>query len=206
MMDELLSSRLLSSKDWYALYPYGSRVYGTAQADSDWDFIAIHPDAGKGEMEDDGLINLKVMSPEHFQSLLNQHNISTLECFFLPPEDILVKPTEKWKWTLNPSKLRGSISKKASNSWVKAKKKLIEPYEWAEGENKRGRKSLFHSFRILMYGIQIAKDGGIHNYEEANWIFEDIMTDPSDDWENYYNKWKSKHNELSTEFRKLAPK
>lgn len=196
----------LTIQDWYAVYPYGSRVYGTEQEGSDWDFIAISNDADNGEMERDGLINLKVMSPEHFQSLLDRHNISALECLFLPRDSILVEPPRDWEWNLSLSSLRTSISKKSNNSWVKAKKKMVAPYDWAEGENLRGRKSLFHSFRILMFGIQIASEGKIYDYSEANEIFEDIITDPSNDWQHYYDKWKAKHNSLATEFRKLAPK
>ena len=189
----------------YALYPYGSRVYGTDQPDSDYDYILVSEDAGNGEMIQ-GDKNYKCMSPAHFQKLLDEHNISALECLFLPEELVIVHPKVPWTFKLDKLKLRRSISAKANHSWVKAKKKLIFPYDWATDETRRGQKSLFHSFRILNYGIQIAKDGKITNYAAANDIFEEIMTDPNISWDNYEAKWKKRHNFLFSEFRKLAPK
>ncbi len=58
--------------DYSALYLYGSRVYGTAQEHSDWDYLGVQEGAGTGEMAY-GLVNLKLMSPAHFQRLLDEH-------------------------------------------------------------------------------------------------------------------------------------
>lgn len=189
----------------HAVYLYGSRVYGTFNSDSDWDFISIVDESGTGEL-DSGYVNIKLMSKDHFQKLLNDHNISALECYFLTDRYVVKAPDFSWDFSLDLQKLRHSISQKSNHSWVKAKKKLLEPYDWAVDERKRGKKSLFHSFRILMFGIQIAKEGGIYDYSQANHIFEDIVTEPNDSWDTYYDKWKVKHNELFSKFRELAPK
>lgn len=192
------------TEDDYAVYPYGSRVYGTAQEHSDWDYVVIRENAKDGEIRP-GLINLKMMSPAHFQKLLDEHRITALECFFLPEDKVLRKPSKPWVFKLDKKTLRRSISEKSSHSWVKARKKFISPYNRAN-EMERGKKSLFHSLRIIMFGIQIARDGHISDYSEANYIFEDIMTDPSISWENYEKQWKKARNELLTKFRTLAPK
>lgn len=194
------------SKDAFqALYPYGSRIYGTAQEGSDWDYIAIDKNAKTGEMIR-GNCNIKLMTPEHFQGMLNEHHVVALECLFLPEHLIEIKPQKQWKFELSLPALRHSFMEKVSKDWVKAKKKFISPYDNATDELYRGKKSLFHSFRILSYGIQIAKHKKIVRYDEMNEIYEAIMTNPSNDWLDYEKEWKEKYNFYSSEFRKVAPK
>lgn len=193
-------------KVYEACYMYGSRVYGTFQHDSDWDYLGIKESANSGKVYFQANINFREMSREHFQSLVDRHNIFALECLFAPERFVISKPQIPWNFELDLKKLRTSVSGKANHSWVKAKKKMVSPYEWADNEFIRGKKSLFHSFRILHFGIQIAQHGCIIDYCEANDIFEDIITNPSKDWDDYYKQWKKYHNQLFSEFRRLAPK
>lgn len=188
-----------------ACYTYGSRVYGTFQKNSDWDYILIDEQSRDSEM-DMGVINVTYMTPSHFQDLLDRHNITALECYFLPKDLVIKASPVPWQFKLSLVKLRHSLSEKASQSFVKAKKKFVAPYEWADKERERGKKSLFHSFRILNFGIQIASHGRITDYTAANHIFEEIMTNSSNDWEDYQKRWKPEFNELATEFKKIAPK
>ena len=102
---------------------------------------------------------------------------------------------------MNLPQLRHAISSKSSNSWVKAKKKFIveedfNPYI--------GKKSAFHSLRILNFGTQIAKYQRILNYSSANNYFDDIMNLNS--WDDINHQFKSVYNSLSTEFKLVAPK
>jgi hypothetical protein len=190
---------------YYALYPCGSRVYGTQQPYSDYDFFAIKEGVEAGDMER-GLLNLKMMSPGHFQNLLDEHRPSALECLFLPKELVVTQPSVPWKFELSLPKLRHSFARLASRDFVRAKKKFVSPYEWAKQERRRGKKSLFHSLRLMMFGAQIAEHGKIVDYSEANKIYEEIMENTSEDWEDYSARWKPEYNRLCTEFRKLAPK
>lgn len=191
--------------DCFAAYLYGSRVYGTHRPDSDWDYIVVREDAGQGEMSV-GNTDYKCMSPNKFQELLYEHNISALECYFLPEEHVITAPPFPWHFELDKSKLRHSLSEKSSHSWVKAKKKFASPYDWAENERLRGKKSLYHSMRIIHYGIQIAATGRIQNYHVLHDQFLEIMTDPSVDWETYQERWKPMYNSMMRTFRRLAPK
>lgn len=93
--------------------------------------------------------------------------------------------------------LRRSISAKASNSWVKAKKKINQ------GDVRIGQKSLFHSLRIVMYGCQIAEYGQIVDYQCANKYWDIIKK--IEDWELLKEKFQPLKNQLNSKFRKLAP-
>ncbi|MNR15785.1 hypothetical protein D3C85_1323410 [compost metagenome] len=68
------------------------------------------------------------------------------------------------------------------------------------------KKSLFHSFRILKYGIQIAKYGRIFDYTEANYLWEEINSFETNDWEFFKTKYQPVYNELKSQFKLEAPK
>lgn len=184
------------------VYPYGSVIYGTNTELSDEDFILIYDwDVEKTDSLQYGKFNATVYNKFGFQKELNNHEISALECYFLNDEFKYEKI--KFEFKLNLEKLRTSISEKSSNSWVKSKKKLID------GEDYVGKKSLFHSLRILWYGIQIAKYGKIKSYQtmydgktmEQWWRnINDCKT-----WEELKGKYQEIYNYLKSEFKIIAP-
>lgn len=195
-------------------YPYGSRVYGTHSENSDFDFILIFEDDFAKNLDDQYLYykerylspgqfleeNYSIYSRSKFQSMLDEHHISALECFFLPEPDLSFV---KFNFKLNLDKLRKSISEKVSHSWVKAKKKF-------EIESDRniyvGKKSLFHSFRIIDFGMQIGKNGKIDDYQSCVGLWNEIKNNPSQNWKDYEILYKESHNKWMSEFRKFALK
>jgi len=54
-----------------------------------------------------------------------------------------------------------------------------------------------------MFGIQIAKFGKIVDYSQANPLLKEIMR--IDDWSELFRKYKSFYNNLSSDFRIVAP-
>lgn len=188
---------MVHTEDSY-MFPYGSQVYGTTTEKSDMDYIFVsnRPDVcfkNKG-------IDAQHYFHGQFQQAVNEHEIWALECIMHP-----VFGTDDFDFQLDLTKLRKSISAAASNSWVKAKKKYVLPDE----DSYSGFKSLFHSFRIIEFGIQIAEEGKIVDYKAANWIWNEI-----NDWWNHSDRsflqlmdqLKPTHNNMMIEFRKLAPK
>ncbi|NJO62620.1 MAG: hypothetical protein HC836_31645 [Richelia sp. RM2_1_2] len=164
-----------------------------------YDFIIIVKKKENDQFSDN-LINVNFFTEDEHQQRLNAHEISALECQFLAEDKILFEK-RKFSFILNLNKLRHSISEKASNSWVKAKKKLTVPDSY---DLNLGRKSLFHSFRIIDYGIQIAEHGKIVNYDKSNTLYAEIMNYYN--WDEMFEKFKSRFNKINTEFKILAPK
>jgi len=202
---ELLNRIGLSDSEVVSCYQYGSRVYGNSRKESDYDFIVIVKNKTTDQFSDN-LINVNFFTPEGHQHRLNEHEISAMECYFLAPEFIW-KEIKKYSFNLDLSKLRHSLSKKSSNSFVKSKKKLTVEIEKGVEENPEdvGKKSLFHSFRIIDFGIQISKTGKIENYGSCNDLFKEIMYSYSN-WNQLFDEYKKKYNSVCTEFRNLAPK
>ncbi len=186
------------------IYSYGSRVYGTHTENSDFDYIVVSDTQIPHQQIDKENTNYTIYSMEEFYKQIREYEISALECLFLPANQIIknsqpIQPPSDF----DLGKLRSSISAKASNSFVKAKKKFIV-------EKDRniyvGKKSLFHSLRIPIFGCQLATSGKITNYAAANHYWPDILNNPSENWEDYHKIYKPIHNKEMTEFRKHCPK
>ena len=179
--------------------PYGSRVYGTHSENSDYDYMAIVPAnrrADTGEEYRHGNTNIHIYNKIDFQDQLNRHKVHALEAYFLDE-----RVAKDFVFKLHIPTLRESFSEKASNSFVKAKKKIEK-----EKDYYIGWKSLFHSLRILNFGVQIAKKNEITDYGAANQIWFDILTAQQYNWDYFKQKYQPVYNALATEFRKLAPK
>ena len=83
-----------------------------------------------------------------------------------------------------------------------AHKKLTVPKDY---DLNIGKKSLFHAFRIISFGIQIAEEERIFNYSECNDLFNEIMS-AYNNWDSLFEIYKPRYNELCSNFRLLAPK
>jgi hypothetical protein len=201
---EIMNLFGIDSSNVKNVYRFGSRVYGTNTAQSDHDFIIVRESEIPREdfSAQCGAYNATAYSTQEFQRQIDAHEISVLECLWLGPEHILLEKV-KPRFNLDKSKLRASLSARASNSWVKAKKKLTVSQDFNEYIAK---KSLFHSFRILSFGIQIATKGQIVAYDEVNNLWQSILENSNTDWEYYYSQYHQRHNRMQSEFRKVAPK
>jgi hypothetical protein len=182
------------------VFLYGSRVYGTTDKESDTDLIMVSDDAGQPEtqMKWPGT-DVTVWSSSEYQRLLDAHDPSALECWFLP-ESLVAGSGGDFSFSLDTGMLRRSFSAKASNSWVKAKKKME-----VHGDLRLGRKSLFHSMRILGFGIQIARFGRLLHYNEENSVWQRISEQDFGSWTQYKEHWQDHYNRLHSEFRLAAP-
>lgn len=181
------------------LYSYGSRVYGTATEASDWDFVAIVSQKTTEQYLNEHL-NVHFFTTDEFQQQLDAHEISALECIYLPAHAIW-KATQSFTIQVDLVKLRHSLSAKSSNSWVKCKKKLTLEKDY---DLHGGRKSMFHAFRIILYGIQLCHSGRITDYTAANAIYAEICQYTQ--WNELYNLFKPRYNQLLSTFRLAAPK
>lgn len=197
----------------YTLADYirGSSMFGTYEFGiSDLDHLAVvdncchnildeHP-RHMYELKVDSL-DCQFICEDDFINMIKESNIEALECVFYFPtankgKYLDLVDIDKWK-------LRESVSSICSNSWVKAKKKLTVEKDY----NPRiAQKSLWHSMRLYMFGIQIAKTGKIYDFQEANPLWDEIKNAENPTWEYYKEKYHEKFNNLRSELVKLCPK
>lgn len=179
-----------------SIFMYGSRVYGTETPVSDWDFIMISNNSVPSQEIRSGDFNIHVLTPDHFHQLLIEHKPNAIECFYLP-QDYRLYETVDIDFNLKINSLRHSFSHVSSNSWVKSKKKI------EQGDYYLGIKSLFHSLRIPMFGIQICNYGRIVDYRCANDIFSRIMSKEWI-WEDIDQEFRPLRNKILSEFRSVT--
>lgn len=203
----------------YFMSYYGSIVYNTNTKISDTDIVYVFDssediyeviEAHKmPEFFDLPKIDLHYISTFAFQKLLNSHDIMALETYYQLPNDY----KEWFNFELNLDTLRRKISAVVSNSWSKARKKLDIPEE----SDYIALKSLFHSLRILSYGINLAERNKIDYLRvtldgiemTCKELWEDILKDYSWGrfrWKEFKAKYTPIQNANATKFRLLAPK
>ncbi len=212
-----ISNRLAQKfVDFHAIgiFSYGSRVYGYKDvSDHDLIYVITAKDLvayKEQEQFEDLNTDVTVYSHDEFLRELANHEISALECMYLPKQHVhvlhpILEPLFN-NVPINKASLRSAISKKASNSYVKAKKKLIIEEDY---DLECSIKSMFHSFRIFNFGTQIANDGKISDYAAANEKYIEVIQTymgANANWEKIHEALKPIHNEAATAFKLVAPK
>ncbi len=178
-------------------YPYGSRVYGTNTELSDFDCIMVcEEDIPMPIQYTENNTDFTIYSKKMWDKLAQDNAVVFMECFFL--DNSMKEETYVPDFSIVDEKIRSSFSRVASNSWVKCKKKLTVEKDFAP---RIGKKSLWHSLRIIMFGTQILTFGKIINYQEANSFYDEIVNNPSNNWKEYKEKYQPIYNSLKTKFR-----
>ena len=185
------------------VYVFGSHVYESTTPESDIDCILVVK-----EYFDSKDIDVHVYTSAQFQLLLKRHDIQALECLFAPRQWVLKEECVFVLHNIDKSALRTSISTITSNSWVKGKKKLTVAGDY---DLHLALKSIFHSLRILDYGIQIASCGKIQTFTSMNFVLDDIKKMSTEFqreelWQKIDDKYRKLFNSKSSEFKILAPK
>jgi hypothetical protein len=180
------------------LFPFGSRVYGTARADSDFDYLAVVPEnrrASTGEEFRHGSLNVTLFNRRDWAGQLAAHKIHCLEAYYLP--DGVCRAA--FPFQLDRRLLRLSLHNKARHSWIRARKKMQ-----VEKQPLLAWKGLFHSLRILHFGIQIATTGSITDYAGANAWWTEILTTASTDWAWHEGRFGMEYADLVSRFRRVT--
>lgn len=199
-IDDIIRASGIHPSRIFNIYLFGSRVYKTFNNDSDHDVIMIANNISNSTEIRRGLFNIHVYTPDKFNDDLNWHRINNLECIYAPEWAKLQEKIKFDDFKINNNKLRHSLSHTSSNSWVKSRKKLV-----VENEYKLGIKSLFHSIRIPMFGIQIGEKNKIYDFECANDIWNKISSSYWT-WPEIEYEFRPILNSTMSEFRKIVPK
>jgi predicted nucleotidyltransferase len=195
-LEEIIKATNLHPTRIQNVYVFGSRIYGTASDKSDYDILLIaNTPYPEKELVVDNL-NIHILVLDRFLEQLKQHHIGKIECVLSP---FILKNSVEISLDIKIPSLRHSISHTCSNSWVKCKKKL------EQGDYYIGIKSLFHSLRIAMFGIQLAEHGKIIDWTCANYIWDKLQSKQWT-WEELDKEFRAERNKILTEFRKITEK
>ena len=177
------------------IHVFGSRVYGTHRIDSDYDVIVVACSVNSNVEFRNGDYNVHVTTPDIFEDKLIRHNINNLECIYAPFNAQIYQEINYNKiFNLKNGMLKKSLITQSTAAWSQGRKRI------ESGNIISGAKSLFHSIRILDFGIQIIKYNHIKDFSSCNEIWK--MLDESEclKWEDYdglcFNKKKLKMKEF----------
>lgn len=189
------------------IYEWGSRVYQTSTDSSDWDYIAIVPDDFPKEPDqyEFGNHTYNIEHESEWITKLKRNSVEALECISLTPQ-FIVKETKYYPFSFNLYEAHAAISERASIAWVKGKKKLTieKDFDW-----RSGKKSIWHSLRLYLFGIQCAQYGLVVDFTAANKYYNDIVVKKHgdsgiDEWEylkkTYHQLNNYLHSKMKTEF------
>jgi len=152
------------------IYPYGSKIYGTANENSDDDYVIVYKSSllPSGAFKDNAIssedreIQGTCYSRAGFIDALNNYQITALECIFLPADKII---QEKMKFPLkklDKKEMAKKLITVASASWHNA----ILSHK--DNNILFAKKNIYHALRILEFGIQIKKFDKIVDYSIMN--------------------------------------
>lgn len=193
--DEIISISKIHPSRVKSIFLFGSRVYETNRPDSDYDVILVGSSLLEASEIKEGKYNIHIHTPDKFKRDLYNHDVHNLECIYAP-ENAVVYNSEKYPFKLDKNRLKKSFLSASHNSWMKAKNRIIEC------DIDGGVKSAFHSMRILMFGIQIAKSGHIINFSEANHIWKSMdQFEESYEWQPFKEEFLPEKIKLEKEFK-----
>ena len=164
------------------IFPYGSRVYGLAKDDSDYDYIVVTKSSflPSGAFKQNAIsssdknIQGVLYSRSGFIDAINNYEIAALECLSLDPANFI---TLKWpfkiqKW--DEKEMVKKIIQKASASWH------IASEQSRNNQKHLAKKGVFHALRILMFGIQLKEHKKIVDFSVSNELKHEIERLPDD--------------------------
>lgn len=165
------------------IYLCGSRLYGNVTDKSDYDYTIIVTeyctDAKNHNIRSD--IDITVMSVTDMNSALHRHDFQLLinilsNSSFL--ENII------FSVNINKQLLRNKVSEISNKCFNHAKR------SFKEGNIYKSKKHIIHSIRYIEFGIQILLYDKIINLSVCNNLFDEIMLETYDTWNDYHNKYK----------------
>ena len=191
-----------------AIIPYGSQVYGTADAKSDHDFIIVT----KGSLLPNGAFKSNAISNKDysiqgvlysrsgFTNALDDYEIGAWECLSLPKEDYIFSTPLFEKYVIGKVRkfdekvMIKKIVQKASAS------RHVASEQAKTGYIDRAKKGMFHALRILHFGLQIKEYGKIIDFSSCNEMYFKFKSiDPDDfDTRDYYDEFAKIKNQLES--------
>ncbi|KAL6061130.1 Serine/arginine-rich splicing factor 4 [Balamuthia mandrillaris] len=223
----LLTALNLREEEVLNVYIVGSRVWGTAREDSDWDVVVVMNECyceptGQVLVQTEE-VDAYVINLWGFIEGLHDHLLFHLLCLHLPPQWVWLNRADAFldryrhPSFLSLPQLRCSVSAEASRTWCKAKKK------WTVEHNPAlAKKDLVHALRELMMAVELAETGSIKEWSAANEVYYQVMRRPrkknetqekeaeekekQTNEETEVNEEKEEHEEQSGEERKETGK
>lgn len=144
----------------------GSRLYGTNNEKSDYDYIVI-TEKTNGQTINKSNINITLFSKEAYEESIKNQKMIVLESLFSPYKYNFIP----FKYVLNEKLLRKKTDENIKETIKRAKNNK---------DFKQAKKQLFHAIRTEVFKEQLLKKGKIDNFSEADefWLYIEHSYEP----------------------------
>lgn len=157
------------------VFQFGSRVWGTAGPDTDWDFFVvidgyegkIHPELDKSLVDFD--VDVSVYSVSQWKELLLAHDMLILICEFFP-QPFVWKNTYDAGVQISLKTLVRGVSKEMGTCLSMSKQHFVK-----NGDKRTGVKNFVHATRYISFGTQLATRGTLYDLGTSNTILKEAM-------------------------------
>lgn len=167
-----------------------------------------------------------------FRKLLQTNTTFAIECIFLPEKLKWIEKTKfSDEFHIDNNMLQQSVLNHSRSHLFMACKNMTEklfPMENADIETQevikkmsndpiwnhtaippnynfyKTKKLIWHSIRLLYFGINIKLFGQLTDYTKANYLYEDLLVMESHRWIDFRNRYIPIYNELTNEFINLT--
>lgn len=197
MTSEEILEELGIKEEILSVFPYGSRIYGTANQFSDHDYIIVAKSTiPSGAFRDNAVSNKDytiqgtLYSRAGFIDAINNYDMPAMECLSLAKEEAILSkwPFKVTKW--DEKEMAKKVIQKASASRHIADKNAKHDHR------EQSKKGMFHALRILYFGLQLKEHQKIVNFSECNDLYKKIMEIDADDFDT--RDWYGLFDELKT--------
>ena len=176
----------------------GSRLYGVNKISSDWDLTLVTTSINSYDFRETVIngeeYDFHIYSPNKFQEKLNNHNMRELEVLFHPDKFRIIEKFEYFV-DLDKEKLVQTVKKESDELWKRGEEILNED----KFDSYRALKSIWHSFRFLIFAKQILETGSINNFSEANFLYEPIVKSKQKDFSYFDTNFRALRDSLKDE-------
>ncbi len=210
--------RKLTKDPILAVIPYGSAIYGNKESiDFDAMIIVDSKEVYIQNTDVKSHYDFFVIDKYSFKNNVINNQVKELELIHTPLDkitflhsDFLEEFNSYKSIPIKRELIRENFSQLTSNSYVKAKKKLILEKDFDEMVS---LKSLWHSIRLLDFATQIINKNSI-DYTTCNHLYNNIIEDYSntrhltkeEQWNFLHQKYRPIYNEYHSKLKLLCPK
>jgi len=171
-LNTVLGKLKIPAADVLNAYVIGSRLWGTATSQSDFDLVVVAASwpPSKPQTVHNGMFDAKVLSLANFEERLQQHEFEELKCCWLPEAFVLketVPAVQLLKGGIDRVKLRHIVTERTEKDLAKAAKFIEKDKKY------EGGKILLHALRLNVLGTQLAREGRITDYRAINPLLEE---------------------------------
>lgn len=194
----------LSPSNVLCVFVVGSRLWGTASYDSDWDFtIVLRRFKKRRSFIHSGNIDACVLDVDEYRErVLKHHHFTDVYTLWLPPSHVWLSSIDlrrEFSSCLDPRRFVSSIEDISSRDWRVSEKM------WGKGKTHKAKKIIVHSLAMAILSTRIISSGELvpADYSCGYEHYCEIMGGLDDDasWDDLRASFHPQHESLMQRLR-----